>query len=732
MNEQRDHWPGAVCVVAGGEPTLDGSVPIGERLAALALAARGRRVHFLWCGSPRSNAAFREHRRALQEAGVHVHRLEEVAVPSFCRQPNGTPGCSPALYQSNLVRFAVESLHGQSRFDAVVFAAWQALGFRCVQAKRAGTAFAAVRLAVRLDCISAWLRDADKRWPAPKDCFIDYCERYMWNNADVRCSASPYLRAEARRLGWRDADLKCDPLVATGPATSGVVFVVNPETDRSCALFLDAAESLDPSVPLSVLAPTKSRRLVRRIAARLRGRPCSVLSCVSQRRSVKYLAGGRRLAVFCDRTETLSPLLRDCIINGLPFLAAAPCWLPGQIADAAPPAPWFFDANAPDADRRIGAAVRSWLDGAATAVAEYDLAAAVQPSAPAPSGHHAPSASPIVTVAVTYYNLGRYLPETLASLAAQTYSDLEVLVIDDGSSCPESRRVWEQQQRLYPQFRFIQQANAGLGAARNRALRDAAAPYFIPVDADNIAAPHMVECFVRAMRGDPGVAAMTCFFLAFKDTGDIEKGEFLYQCCPLGGPHVASCAYNVYGDANAVFRTEDLRAVGGFPEDRSTYCHDWETFVKLTGTGRRVAVVPEYLFYYRRRADGMAAVMTRNGTDLYRFVQRMLATAFDGESAEDRMLWTTFAASLLPHEPRSQRKPWSPARLLRATVRRVAAVGRAVRSWAAPLFRPAAPERLRHLVSDPLAHRPVHQTAVVPAGDNLDDGVAAEVLQRRL
>ena len=96
----------------------------------------------------------------------------------------------------------------------------------------------------------------------------------------------------------------------------------------------------------------------------------------------------------------------------------------------------------------------------------------------------------------------------------------------------------------------------------------------------------MVEAFVRAMRSDAGASAMTCFFLAFRDVADIEKGEFLYQCCPTGGPYAAACAYNVYGDANAVFRTDHLRAVGGFTEDRSTYCHDWETFVKLAQAGR--------------------------------------------------------------------------------------------------------------------------------------------------
>jgi glycosyltransferase involved in cell wall biosynthesis len=44
------------------------------------------------------------------------------------------------------------------------------------------------------------------------------------------------------------------------------------------------------------------------------------------------------------------------------------------------------------------------------------------------------------------------------------------MVIDDGSTCEGSLRIWEEQKKLYPQFRFINQSNVGLGAARNRAL----------------------------------------------------------------------------------------------------------------------------------------------------------------------------------------------------------------------------------------------------------------------
>ncbi len=186
--------PGAVCFVAGGEGTAGGPLRIGERCAAVALAARGWRVHFLWCGPA---AGFGAMRRVLEAAGVSVSRLDEIPLPGACRAPNGTPGCGPALYTSNLIRYAVESLHRLHCFDAVVFPAWQAAGFRCVQAKRSGTAFADVNLVVRIDCIGQWQREADKRWHDPDDLFLDYCERYTFENADIFWTASAYMRGEA-------------------------------------------------------------------------------------------------------------------------------------------------------------------------------------------------------------------------------------------------------------------------------------------------------------------------------------------------------------------------------------------------------------------------------------------------------------------------------------------------------------------------------------------------------
>ncbi len=90
---------------------------------------------------------------------------------------------------------------------------------------------------------------------------------------------------------------------------------------------------------------------------------------------------------------------------------------------------------------------------------------------------------PLVSVIVPLYNKASYVLRTLESVAAQTVTDFEVIVVDDGSSDGGEALVTN-----FPDSRFtlLRQKNAGPGAARNRGLREASAPYVAFIDADDV------------------------------------------------------------------------------------------------------------------------------------------------------------------------------------------------------------------------------------------------------
>lgn len=263
---------------------------------------------------------------------------------------------------------------------------------------------------------------------------------------------------------------------------------------------------------------------------------------------------------------------------------------------------------------------------------------------------------PLVTVAIAHHNLGAYFPDTLATLATQTYTNFELIAIDDGSTDTTSVAVFDQMKAKYPQWQFLKQPNAGIGATRNRCLELAKGEFFVPVDADNLARPDMLTKFVTAIRRNPDLAAMSCYFLAFDvDAPSLVPDKFLYALRPLGGPHALASIRNVYGDANAIFLTAALRSVGGYETDRGTSCEDWEAFVKLVHAGHKLGVVPDHLFYYRHRAGGFSR--STNWFANHQRVLRQFATPGAMPPADALQLW----AALLGFHQESEHRTSAPA-----------------------------------------------------------------------
>src|SRR5439155_3663141 len=108
-----------------------------------------------------------------------------------------------SIDRSEHVRIALEELHRAHSFTLIEFPERGALGFRAIQARRAGSALSDVRIAVKLQGSSQWLREEKGQWPLDeKDLMLDYCERYAFENADVQSSLSRSLLEHAHSIGW--------------------------------------------------------------------------------------------------------------------------------------------------------------------------------------------------------------------------------------------------------------------------------------------------------------------------------------------------------------------------------------------------------------------------------------------------------------------------------------------------------------------------------------------------
>ncbi len=108
---------------------------------------------------------------------------------------------------------------------------------------------------------------------------------------------------------------------------------------------------------------------------------------------------------------------------------------------------------------------------------------------------------PLVSVIVPCFNHGRYLPDCLNSLREQAYPSLEIIVVDDASSDPQTRLVIDELEQHADDVTVIRMPeNSGPSAARNAAVERAQGRYLLPVDADNLLLPHAVERLVEQLQ----------------------------------------------------------------------------------------------------------------------------------------------------------------------------------------------------------------------------------------
>ncbi|MBC9929590.1 glycosyltransferase family 2 protein [Chitinophaga qingshengii] len=134
--------------------------------------------------------------------------------------------------------------------------------------------------------------------------------------------------------------------------------------------------------------------------------------------------------------------------------------------------------------------------------------------------------SPLVTVIIPVYNLAPYLETTIQSLVGQTYSNTELLFVNDGST-DSSAEILKAAAEKYPNVRLLHQDNAGQGAARNNGLDNATGEFVLFLDGDDWLDPVTLERAVEAALKEN--ADIVCFGYKSVKKQDDGKLEELYK-----------------------------------------------------------------------------------------------------------------------------------------------------------------------------------------------------------
>ena len=206
--------------------------------------------------------------------------------------------------------------------------------------------------------------------------------------------------------------------------------------------------------------------------------------------------------------------------------------------------------------------------------------------------------APKVSVIVTCFNLGAYLDEAVDSALTQTFQDLEVMIVDDGSTDEPTRRLLVNYQR--PRTRVIRTENRGLSAARNAGAAATSGEYLCMLDADDRLEPTMIEKSVAALNDDASIVFVSHWLRTF--------GDEVWELTPTRCDLAKLLDTNTLNGA-ALVRRQAFNVVGGFDESMREGCEDWDFWISLLERGFQGRILPEVLFNYLRRQGSMSRLM---------------------------------------------------------------------------------------------------------------------------
>jgi len=228
---------------------------------------------------------------------------------------------------------------------------------------------------------------------------------------------------------------------------------------------------------------------------------------------------------------------------------------------------------------------------------------------------------PLISVVIPVYNNETTIEETIESVLSQSFSDLELIVINDGSQDSTLKIV---SSILDPRLKVFSYPNAGLAATRNRGVSHASGEYISFIDADDLWTPDKLEAQFKALQANPQAA------VAYSWTDWIdESGQFLRPGghISVNGDVFATLLVRdfVESGSNPLIRTEALAEVGGFDESLPAV-EDWDMWLRLAA-GYEFVCVPSPQILYRVSSSSMSSNVWKMEAGSLQVIERAFAVA---------------------------------------------------------------------------------------------------------
>lgn len=237
------------------------------------------------------------------------------------------------------------------------------------------------------------------------------------------------------------------------------------------------------------------------------------------------------------------------------------------------------------------------------------------------------TSSPLVSVIIIFLNAERFIEEAIASVLAQSYTHLELLLVDDGST-DRSTRIAQGYADQYPdRVRYLthpDHANRGMSAARNLGAHNARGEFIAFLDADDIWLPHKLEVQVGLMEAAPDAGMLygnTKYWSSWDHEAQHSVPDFVPELgVPVNkrlSPPALIPLYLKGGVAvpctcSIMVRSDAFHRVGGFEESFRGLYEDQAFYIKIC-LQENVYAARECLDWYRQHPNASVSVASRLG-----------------------------------------------------------------------------------------------------------------------
>lgn len=227
-----------------------------------------------------------------------------------------------------------------------------------------------------------------------------------------------------------------------------------------------------------------------------------------------------------------------------------------------------------------------------------------------------------ISVVIPAYNAAQTIEETIHSVQNQTFSDFEIIVVNDGST----DNTWDIINQFDdPRIKAFSYDNAGVSVTRNRGIAHASGEFIAFLDADDLWTPDKLASQLQAINSSPNVAVAYSWTSYFH-----EIGEMVYPGNPVYGegnvyPEMLQWNFIASG-SNILVRRHAVEDVGGFDPDLPP-CEDWDFYLRLAEK-YQFALVPKHQIIYRQSStSATASKLERLESQCFKVIEKSYARA---------------------------------------------------------------------------------------------------------